>query len=86
MKRYGSLPGGRELQQAVGQTAAVLERLAPAAGGSSAGSSTISLAELVRGTGGGGREVTGGTLSSCVDVVSCNATKKMRVTGAQLIM
>ena len=47
MKRYGGLPGGRELQQAVGQTTAVLERLAPAAG--SSGSATApSLAELVR--------------------------------------
>ncbi|KAF0304284.1 Diacylglycerol kinase eta [Amphibalanus amphitrite] len=46
MKRYGGLPGGRELQQAVGQTTAVLERLAPAAG--SSGTGAPPLAELVR--------------------------------------
>ncbi|XP_043215694.1 diacylglycerol kinase eta-like isoform X2 [Amphibalanus amphitrite] len=44
MKRYGGLPGGRELQQAVGQTTAVLERLAPAAG--SSGTGAPPLAEL----------------------------------------
>ena len=68
MKRYGGLPGGRELQQAVAQTMAVLERLVPAAGSSG----VTDLVRLADGNAGNGTALsTGITLYLREIIVHC---------------